>query len=164
MSTPSGKVKAVVTRSCPTLCNPVDCSPPGSSVHGILQARILEWSTIPFSRGSSQPRDQTCVSGIAGEFFTLPPNLRSDLKSASRCSVGYFTEHNTFIIFPVEGSVQAAIRVGSGFTLLMSRSQGPASCLTSHHSILLPDMGFVCDLERILSVSVQSGDRNYMII
>ena len=47
---------------CPTLCDPMDCSPPGSSVHGILQARILEWVAIPFSRGSSQPRDQTQVS------------------------------------------------------------------------------------------------------
>ena len=41
-----------VTQSCPTLCDPLDCSPPGSSVHGILQARILEWAAIPFSRGS----------------------------------------------------------------------------------------------------------------
>ena len=46
-------------------------SPPGSSVHGILQARILEWVAIPFSRGSSQPRDQTWVSCIAGRFFTV---------------------------------------------------------------------------------------------
>ena len=47
------KVKVLVTQSCLTLCDPVDCSPPGSSVHGILQARILEWVAIPFSRGSS---------------------------------------------------------------------------------------------------------------
>ena len=46
-----------VAQSCPTLCNPVDCSLPGSSVHGFLQARILEWIAISFSRGSSQPRD-----------------------------------------------------------------------------------------------------------
>ena len=46
-------------QSCPTLCDPVDCSPPGSSVRGILQARTLEWVAIPFSRGSSQPRDRT---------------------------------------------------------------------------------------------------------
>ena len=45
-----------VTQSCPTLCNPMDCSLPGSSIHGILQARILEWSAFLFSRGSSQPR------------------------------------------------------------------------------------------------------------
>ena len=45
-----------VTQSCLTLCDPVDCGPPGSSIHGILQARILEWVAISFSRGSSQPR------------------------------------------------------------------------------------------------------------
>ena len=60
----------IVTQSCPTLCNPMDCSPPGSSVHGILQARILEWIAIPFSR-SSWPRDPTWVSCIAGRFFTI---------------------------------------------------------------------------------------------
>ena len=49
----------------------MDCSPPGSSVHGILQARILEWVAIPFSRGYSQPRDQTWVSCIADRFFTI---------------------------------------------------------------------------------------------
>ena len=53
----SEKVKVLIAQSCPTLCNPMDCSPSGSSVHGILQARILEWLAIPFSRGSSQPRD-----------------------------------------------------------------------------------------------------------
>ena len=51
------------------LCNPMGCSPPGSSVHGIFQARILEWVAIPFSRGSSPPRDRTWVSWIAGRFF-----------------------------------------------------------------------------------------------
>ena len=50
---------------CPTLCNPMDCSPPGSSVHGISQARILEWVTICSSRGSYQPRDQTFVSYVS---------------------------------------------------------------------------------------------------
>ena len=48
--------------SCPTLCDPMDCSPPGSSVHRILQARILEWVAMTSSRGSSQPRDRTHVS------------------------------------------------------------------------------------------------------
>ena len=47
------KVKVLFAQSCPTLCDPMDCTPPGSSVHGILQARILEWVTIPFSRGYS---------------------------------------------------------------------------------------------------------------
>ena len=60
-----------VTQSCLTLCDPIDCSPPGSSVYGILQARILEWVAISFSRGSSQPRDRTQVSCIAGRCFVL---------------------------------------------------------------------------------------------
>ena len=60
-----------VTQSCPTLCDPVDCSPPGYSVHGILQARILEWIAISFSRGSSRPRDRTQVSCIASRRFNL---------------------------------------------------------------------------------------------
>ena len=57
--------------TCRTLCDLVDCSPPGSSVHGILQARILEWVAISFSKGSFQPRDQTLVSCIAGRRFIL---------------------------------------------------------------------------------------------
>ena len=60
-----------VAQSCPTLCYPMACSPPGSSVHGIFQARILEWVAISFSRGSSQPRDQTQVSCITGRCFNL---------------------------------------------------------------------------------------------
>ena len=60
----------LVTKSCPTLCGPVDCSPPGSSVHGILQARILEWAAISFFRGTSPPRDRTQVSCTAGRFLT----------------------------------------------------------------------------------------------
>ena len=60
----------VIRTVCPTLCNPVDCSPPGSPVHGILQARVLEWVAISFSRGSSRSRDRTWVSCIEGRFFT----------------------------------------------------------------------------------------------
>ena len=60
---------AKLLQSCPTLCNPMDYSLPGSSVHGILQARILERVAIASSRGSSQPRDGTQVSLIAGRFF-----------------------------------------------------------------------------------------------
>ena len=61
-----------VLKSCLTLCNPIDCSLPGSSLPGILQARILEWVAFPFSRGSSWPRNWTRVSLIAGRlFFTI---------------------------------------------------------------------------------------------
>ena len=61
----------LVTQLCPTLCDPMDCSPPGSSVCGTLQARILEWVAIPFSGGSSRPRDGTQVSWIASRWFTI---------------------------------------------------------------------------------------------
>ena len=80
-------VGVLVVQSCPTFCSSTDYSPPGFSVHGILQpgilglpnprihdilqARLLEWIAVPFSRGSSQPRDQTLVSCIAGRFFTI---------------------------------------------------------------------------------------------
>ena len=61
----------LVAQSCPTLCHLMDYSPPGSSVHGIIQASILEWVAMPSSKGSSQPKDPTQVSHIAGEFFTV---------------------------------------------------------------------------------------------
>ena len=84
------RVHAKLLQSCSTLCNPMDCSPPVSSVHGILQARILEWVAKPSSRGSSQPRDQThisYVSCIAGGFFTTePPGKPSKLSTASQVS------------------------------------------------------------------------------
>ena len=58
-------------QSCPTLCNPMVCSLQRSSIHGIFQARTLEWVAIYFSKGSSQPRDRTRVSGIVGRRFTI---------------------------------------------------------------------------------------------
>ena len=68
----SWKVKVKVkAQSCPTLCNPMDYSLPGSSVHSIFQARVPEWVAISFSRGFSQPRDRTRVSLIAGRGFIL---------------------------------------------------------------------------------------------
>ena len=63
------KVKVKVTQSCPIFCDPTDCSLPGFSIHGIFQARVLEWVAISFSRGSSQPRDRTQVSSIVGSCF-----------------------------------------------------------------------------------------------
>ena len=64
-------VKVLVVQSCPNLCDPMDCTPRGSTVHGILRARILEWVAISSSSGSSQPRDRTWVSCIACSFFTV---------------------------------------------------------------------------------------------
>ena len=68
---PVGYSESEVTQSCPTLCDPMDCSLPGSSVHGIFQARILEWVAISFSRRSSIPRDWTWVSCMVGRHFTV---------------------------------------------------------------------------------------------
>ena len=70
----TGHHRPLVSVTCSVVssfCEPMNCSPPGSSVHGILQARILEWVAIPFSRASSQLRDWTWVSCIAGRFFTV---------------------------------------------------------------------------------------------
>ena len=67
---------AKLLQSCPSLCDPMDHSLPGSSVHGILQARILEWAAMPSSRGSSWPRDGSCVSylhWLAGSLPLAPP-------------------------------------------------------------------------------------------
>ena len=86
------KSESEVAQSCPTLCDPVDCSPPGSSLHGILQARILEWVAISFSRGSSRPRDQTRVSRIVGRRFnlwaTVPQNFIKVYKRSQIISEG----------------------------------------------------------------------------
>ena len=60
-----------VAQSCRTLCGSMDCSPTGYSVHGIFQARVLEWGAISFSRGSSRPRDRTPVSCIVGRYVTV---------------------------------------------------------------------------------------------
>ena len=76
-------VYAKSIQSCPTLCNPMDCSPPGSSVHGILQTRILEWVAMPFSKEFSWPRDQIYISCIAGGFFTTEPLVKKWLLMGS---------------------------------------------------------------------------------
>ena len=70
----------LVAQLCPTPCNPMDYSLPDSSVHGILQARILEWVALPSSRRSSQPREWTQVSCIAGGFFTIWATREAQVK------------------------------------------------------------------------------------
>ena len=81
------------TQSCPTLCDPMACSLPGSSVPGIFQARGLEWVAISFSRGSSWPRDWTQVSHIAGRRFTI---------WATRKELNIY---NPYILNPLKGSI-----------------------------------------------------------
>ena len=75
-------VLCLVAQSCMTLCHSMDCSPPGSSVQGVLQARILEWVDIPCFRGSSLPRDRTWISSVASRFFTAEPAGKSDCSPA----------------------------------------------------------------------------------
>ena len=70
-SWPKASESVLVAQSRPTVCDPMDCSPPGSSVHGILQARILEWVAMPSSRGSSLLWEWTRISCLAGRFFTI---------------------------------------------------------------------------------------------
>ena len=88
-------VLCLVTQSCPTLCDPMDYSLPGSSVQDILQARILERADISISRGSSQPRDQIQVSHIAGRFFTIwatRPEIQLKLTQHCKASILYKKE------------------------------------------------------------------------
>ena len=88
-------VLCLVTQSCLTLHDPMDCSPPGSSVHGILQSRILEWIAISLSRGYSWPRDPTQVSCIIGRFFTIW-TTRKALKQGNTNSWSYLFFSNFF--------------------------------------------------------------------
>ena len=75
------RVCVLFTQSGPTLCDPRDSSPPVSSIHGILQARILKWVAIPFSRVCSWPRDETWVSCIAGRFFAIWATMEAPKKT-----------------------------------------------------------------------------------
>ena len=80
-------MRAKSLQLCPTLCDPMDCSPPGSSAQAIVPARTLEWAAIPFSRRSSRLRDQTCVSGgacIADRFVTPEPPAKATLCRATK--------------------------------------------------------------------------------
>ena len=93
--------EVLVAQSCPTLGDPMDCSLSGSSVHGILQERILEWVAISFSRGSSRPRDGTWASCIAGRFFSVcftiitPLNLEAKLHLCPSHKFSTSTEGNS---------------------------------------------------------------------
>ena len=90
---------------CPPLCDPMDCSLPGSSVHGILQARILEWVAVPSSMGSSQPRDRThvsCVSSLAGGFFTTGTTRKVEWPSKQ-----WFSKYS-----PLGNSISITCRLG----------------------------------------------------
>ena len=131
----------LVTKSCPTLCNPMDCSPPGSSVHGISQVGILEWVALSCFRGSSQPKDQTHFSCLAGgcfttaspwkprvEFYltikrneglmhvTMRMNLRNTILSErSQTQQATYCRIHSCEMFIVDKSVKTEVRLVSGF-------------------------------------------------
>ena len=125
----------VHAQSCPILGDPMDCSPPVSSIHGISQARILEWVAISFSRGSSQPRDRTffsCISCIAGRFFTTEPWLcpRKN-KQSRRAGV---KDLNRRVVGDQPGSENGECEMASKWTLfdrqeLASKSWASVCCI-----------------------------------
>ena len=100
---------------CQALCNPMDCSPPGPSVCGILQARILEWVAVPSSRASSRPRYQThisCVSCITGGFFTTEPLEKPHFAT---CYPAYYFEINPRYQFISSVNISARIWIYTSF-------------------------------------------------
>ena len=114
----STPLSCIHAQSCPTLCNPMDCSPPGSSVHGIFQARILIWAAISFSRGSSQPQEWTPVSWIAGRFLTTEPHGKPYTPSPSFLMLlGLYTHHSNLYLH-ICTSLSSLQRLCPNFPLL----------------------------------------------
>ena len=108
------RVRAKSPHSWSTLFDPMDGSPPGSAVHGILQAGILEWVAMPSCRGSSQPRDQTCVSCgscIVGKFFatelTAEERKWEETKRRRTCGGAFYIEMILYKFINVRGYLQA---------------------------------------------------------
>ena len=109
---PIAVCESEVAQSCPTLCDSVDCSPPGSSIHGILQAKILEWVAISFSRISSRSRDWTQVSRIAGRRFNLWATI-------AECRNLFYHSHHSMLIVPSYSVTNSSVpRVISYFYIL----------------------------------------------
>ena len=104
------KSESEVAKLCPTLCDPMDCSLPHSSVHEIFQARVLEWVAISFSRGSSWPRDQTPVSRIVGRHFTIWATIGKIKKG----QVVYKESNDLVPCFPVDRPESRVWYFGSG--------------------------------------------------
>ena len=129
-------MKALVAQSCLTLCDPMDCSLPGFSVHGILQAGILKWVDIPFSRGSSQLRVWTQASYIAGRFFTVWPTHNKSSKNVSWMSEGisriYFTVSVCFNL----SSFRFILNSMLCKTFLLKNILNFLALLSSHHTHL----------------------------
>ena len=141
-------MKLLLSQSCPTLCDPMDCSLPASSVHGILQARILEWVAMTFSRGSSQPRNQTRVSCIAGRFFPIWATRDNSIWKRSELNIKKNWNQNTYWTFckfnyhilqptPGSGSSIAAQSPGNGQMIISQRNLTVAWRCTEHQRCLI---------------------------
>ena len=141
-----------------TVCNPMDCSPPGSSIHGISQARILEWVAIPFSRGSSQSRDQTHFSYIAGGFFTTKPwgqpkQRETALQQYGSCAARQFSKSAT----PAPGSTAHGDGASS------QRQHLSVSCISFcpvSFSVWVPLPQGSCDARKLQTNLTSSGTPN----
>ena len=145
----------IVTQSCPTLWDPVHCSPPGSSVHRILQARILQWIAIPFSRVSSWPRDRTRISHIEGRFFTIWATRRTWKWLIMKMSLQDVKEirFSSYTLIPcffsslvIGGSADKEFVCNAGdlsLIPLLGRSSGQGNGYPLHYSGLENSMGCI---------------------
>ena len=130
----------LVIQSCPTLCDPMDCSPPGSFLHGILQTRILEWVAISFSRASSRPRDQNpslTSPALTSGFFTTSTTWEAPQKASQSV---HSLSHVWLSATPQTAARQASLSITNSRSLLklMSiKSVMPANHLILCHPLLL---------------------------
>ena len=119
-----------VAQSCPTLCDPMDCSLPGFSLHGILQVRVLEWVAISFSRGSSRPRDRTQVSRIPGRHFNLWATRESGKRVIQTYSIS--KTHSISFIFPFHEIYKSKLVSGIPESCPKASISVPRSSPTAH--------------------------------
>ena len=141
------QVYDLTAQLCLTLGNSMDCSPPGSSLHGISQARIQEWVAIFFSRGSSPPRDGTWVSSTAGRFFTnwatSKPGLGSPRNHRYQFSSVQSLSHVWLFATPWIAAHQASLSITisqRSLKLTSIESVMPSSHLILCHPLLLPQI------------------------
>ena len=131
------KVKVSVTQSRSTLCDLVDCSPPGFPIHGILQARILEWVIIPFSWGSSQPRDWTQISYNAGRLFDIQATRETPEYVMGENGNNGSWKH-VFMFYKHTGSICLPITSRASLYLERSPLQQLGACPANHIGTLKP--------------------------
>ena len=127
----------LLTQLCLTLCDPMDCSPPGSSVHGIFQERILEWVAMPSSRGSSQPRDRAQVSALWVDALPSEPPGKpknTGVGSLSLCQENFPTQesnqdllHRRWILYQLSYLGSPSTKLSSSISTLWSQGSAHLS-------------------------------------